>query len=64
MTTKLLNTAKERLQEVEEGIASLQQKYEECMAKKEELREKCDLCSARLGRAEQVSTNDNGNTSQ
>ncbi len=40
---------------VEEGIAALQAKYEECVAKKEELKEKCDLCAARLTRAEKVS---------
>ena len=40
---------------MEEGIAALQAKYEECVAKKEELKDKCDLCSARLTRAEKVS---------
>lgn len=55
-TLKILNEAKARLREVEEGIATLQAKYEECVAKKEELKEKCDLCSARLTRAEKVST--------
>ena len=54
-TLKLLNDAKTRLREVEEGIAALQAKYEECLAKKEELKEKCDLCAARLSRAEKVS---------
>ena len=53
-TIKLLNEAKARLREVEEGIATLKQKYEECVAKKQDLTEKCDLCSARLGRAEKL----------
>ena len=51
---KVLNEAKARLREVEEGIASLQAKYEECVAKKQELGDKCDLCTARLERAEKV----------
>ena len=55
-TLRILNEAKARLREVEEGIAALQAKYEECVAKKEELKEKCDLCSARLSRAEKVSS--------
>jgi len=50
----VLNEAKARLREVEEGIASLQAKYEECVAKKQELGDKCDLCTARLERAEKV----------
>ena len=54
-TLKVLNEAKARLREVEEGIASLQAKYEECVAKKQELGDKCDLCTARLERAEKVS---------
>lgn len=54
-TLRILNEAKARLREVEEGIAALQAKYEECVAKKEELKDKCDLCSARLTRAEKVS---------
>ena len=39
---------------MEEGIETLKARYEECLAKKEELKEKCDLCSARLSRAEKV----------
>ena len=50
----MLNEAKARLREVEEGLAALQSKYEECMAKKEELKQKCELCEARLQRAEKV----------
>ena len=53
-TLRVLNEAKARLREVEEGIATLQNKFQECMAKKQELAEKCALCSARLERAEKV----------
>ena len=55
VTLKLLNDAKANLREVEEGLASLQAKYGECVAKKEELKDKCELCEARLTRAEKVS---------
>lgn len=51
---RLLNEAKARLRGVEENIAALHAKYEECVAKKEEIKDKCDLCSARLTRAEKV----------
>lgn len=54
-TLRILNEAKTRLREVEEGIATLQAKYEETTAKKEELANKCSLCTARLERAEKVS---------
>lgn len=40
---------------MEEGLAALQLKYDECLTKKEELRAKCELCEARLLRAEKVS---------
>ena len=53
-TLRVLNESKARLREVEEGIATLQNKFQECMAKKQELAEKCALCSARLERAEKV----------
>lgn len=53
-TLHVLNAAKTSLRNVEEGLASLQSKYEECLAKKEDLREKCELCEARLLRAEKV----------
>ncbi len=53
-TLRVLNEAKARLREVEEGLAALQSKYEECVAKKEELKDKCQLCEARLQRAEKV----------
>ena len=54
-TQRILNEAKARLAEVEEGIASLQAKYDECIAKKEDLEFKTNQCTARLGRAEKVS---------
>lgn len=53
---RILNEAKARLREVEEGLAALQAKFAECTAKKEELKEKCELCEARLERAEKVYT--------
>lgn len=53
-TQRVLEEAKARLADVEEGIASLQAKYEECIAKKQELEFKTEQCSARLGRAEKV----------
>ena len=53
-TKRALAKAKARLQEVEDGIAMLQTRYQECVAKKEDLAEKCALCTARLERAEKV----------
>ena len=53
-TLRMLNEAKSRLREVEEGLATLQAKFEETTAKKEELAQKCSLCTARLERAEKV----------
>ena len=53
-TIRVLNEAKARLKEVEEGIVELQIKFEETEKKKMELKEKCDLCKARLERAEKV----------
>ena len=50
----MLNAAKANLRDVEEGLQSLNAKYEETTAKKEELADKCQLCSARLERAEKV----------
>ncbi len=52
-----MNEAKTRLRDVEEGLQALNAKYEETTAKKEELADKCDLCSARLERAEKVKYN-------
>ena len=53
-TQRALDTAKAKLTLVEEGVALLQTKYQECIAKKNELEFKTKLCSARLGRAEKV----------
>uniref|UniRef100_A0A8C2TM90 Dynein axonemal heavy chain 1 n=1 Tax=Coturnix japonica TaxID=93934 RepID=A0A8C2TM90_COTJA len=50
-TQEVLDEAKQRLQEVENGIAALQAKYNGCIAKKEELEMKCEQCQQRLGRA-------------
>lgn len=54
MTQKILEEAKQRLREVEDGIALIQAKYQECIAKKEELELKCEQCEQRLGRADKV----------
>lgn len=39
---------------MESGIAALQAKYEDCLANKEELDNKFQLCGARLIRADKV----------
>ncbi|EMP33877.1 Dynein heavy chain 1, axonemal [Chelonia mydas] len=54
VTQKILDEAKDRLREVEDGIATLQAKYRNCIAKKEELEMKCELCEQRLGRADKL----------
>ncbi|XP_030840434.1 dynein heavy chain 1, axonemal isoform X1 [Strongylocentrotus purpuratus] len=53
-TQRILDAAKANLREVEEGIATLKAKYEDTVAKKEELENKCDLCKARLVRADKL----------
>ena len=53
-TQKILDAANARLAEVEEGIATLQAKYEDCVRKKEELEFKTQECEARLVRADKV----------
>uniref|UniRef100_A0A670IKK4 Dynein axonemal heavy chain 1 n=1 Tax=Podarcis muralis TaxID=64176 RepID=A0A670IKK4_PODMU len=53
-TQKILDEAKERLREVEDGIANLQAKYQGTLATKEELEMKCDQCEQRLGRADKL----------
>ena len=53
-TQRQLDKAKGKLAEVEEGIASLQAKYNECISKKEDLEFKTNQCTARLERAEKV----------
>ena len=54
-TQRILDEAKARLQEVEDGIATLQAKYDDCVRKKEELEFKTQECEARLVRADKVS---------
>lgn len=54
VTQRILEEAKLRLHEVEDGIATMQAKYRECIAKKEELELKCEQCEQRLGRADKV----------
>ncbi|XP_032177365.1 dynein heavy chain 1, axonemal isoform X1 [Mustela erminea] len=54
VTQRVLEEAKQRLHEVEDGIATMQTKYRECIAKKEELELKCEQCEQRLGRADKL----------
>ena len=56
-TQRILDSAKARLAEVEEGIATLQAKYDDCVRKKDELEAKCSECEARLIRADKVLKN-------
>lgn len=56
VTQRILEEAKQRLREVEDGIAMMQTKYRECIAKKEELELKCEQCEQRLSRADKVHT--------
>ncbi|XP_029005758.1 dynein axonemal heavy chain 1 [Betta splendens] len=50
-TQRILDDAKQKLAAVESGIATLQAKYQDCLAKKEELDNKYQLCETRLARA-------------
>ena len=54
MTQHILDDAKEKLAAVEGGIATLQAKYQDCLAKKDELDNKYQLCESRLVRADKV----------
>uniref|UniRef100_A0A3Q3STI9 Dynein, axonemal, heavy chain 1 n=1 Tax=Mastacembelus armatus TaxID=205130 RepID=A0A3Q3STI9_9TELE len=54
VTQRILDDAKEKLAAVENGIASLQAKYQECVAKKDELDKKYQLCETRLVRADKL----------
>ncbi|EDL24804.1 mCG3819, partial [Mus musculus] len=54
VTQRILEEAKHHLHEVEDGIATMQAKYRECVAKKEELEMKCEQCEQRLGRADKL----------
>ncbi|XP_042305771.1 dynein axonemal heavy chain 1 isoform X2 [Sceloporus undulatus] len=53
-TQRILDEAKERLRDVEEGIAHLQAKYRGTLATKEELEMKCEQCEQRLNRADKL----------
>jgi len=53
-TKKILDEAKRKLYEVEQGIATLQEKFQQCVNKKEELENKCQLCEDRLVRADKL----------
>lgn len=57
-TQLILDDAKGKLAEVEGGIATLQAKYQDCLAKKDELDNKYQLCEARLVRADKVRRKD------
>ncbi|TKS70983.1 Dynein heavy chain 1, axonemal [Collichthys lucidus] len=54
VTQRILDDAKEQLAAVESGIAALQATYQDCLAKKDELDNKCQLCEARLIRADKL----------
>jgi len=55
-TQRMLDAAKQRLKDVENGLLALQAKYNECVRKKQELETKTKECEARLVRADKVST--------
>ncbi|KAG9260637.1 dynein heavy chain 1, axonemal [Astyanax mexicanus] len=54
VTQRVLDEAKTKLAAVEEGIATLQAKYQECLANRDELESKCQLCEGRLIRADKL----------
>ncbi|KAM8930485.1 dynein axonemal heavy chain 1 isoform 1-T1 [Pelodytes ibericus] len=54
VTQKILDEAKARLSEVEDGITTLEAKYKDCVSKKEELEHKCEQCEQKLGRADKL----------
>ena len=54
-TQKILDAAMATLHDVEQGIATLQAKYDDTVRKKEELQFKTNECEARLVRADKVS---------
>lgn len=53
-TQKILDGAKAKLAAVEGGIAALQAKYKDCVARKNELEYQYDLCEKRLVRADKL----------
>ncbi|KAK7127569.1 hypothetical protein R3I93_020220 [Phoxinus phoxinus] len=54
VTQRILDDAKDKLTAVEEGIATLQAKYHDCLSKRDELDAKCQLCENRLIRADKL----------
>lgn len=56
---RILDDAMEKLAAVEEGITTLQAKYHDYLAKRDELDNKCQLCESRLVRADKVETGRN-----
>ncbi|XP_044079595.1 dynein axonemal heavy chain 1 isoform X1 [Siniperca chuatsi] len=54
VTQCILDDANEKLAAVEGGIATLQAKYQDCLAKKDELDNKYQLCETRLVRADKL----------
>ncbi|XP_067444208.1 dynein axonemal heavy chain 1 isoform X2 [Thunnus thynnus] len=54
VTQRILDDANEKLAAVEGGIATLQAKYQDCLAKKDELDNKYQLCESRLVRADKL----------
>ncbi|KAJ8395762.1 hypothetical protein AAFF_G00029990 [Aldrovandia affinis] len=53
-TQKILAEAMGKLVAVEEGIAALEAKYRDCLAKRDDLDNKCTLCEQRLLRADKL----------
>lgn len=54
VTQCIWDDAKEKLAVVEDGVATLQAKYQDCLSKKDELDNKYQLCEARLVPADKV----------
>ncbi|KAL0978572.1 hypothetical protein UPYG_G00172390 [Umbra pygmaea] len=54
VTERVLDIAKEKLTKVEQGIAMLQAKYQECLSKRDELDAKCQLSENRLINADKL----------
>ena len=54
-TQRILDAAKQRLKDVENGLLALQSKYGDCVRKKQDLETKTKECEARLVRADKVS---------
>ncbi|XP_065097060.1 dynein axonemal heavy chain 1 [Paramisgurnus dabryanus] len=54
VTQRILDEAKNKLAAVEKGITTLEAKYHECLAKRDDLDAKCQLCETRLVRADKL----------